>query len=97
MIETVKEEEKKKAEDAKNEHQAFREDTKNKNLEETNHMKMLLDGRQTKYYNELEQMHQKYTSDTAKKTDEHSQLFELNKEMSKIIDRLVRQIANKKV
>lgn len=48
MIETVKDEEKKKAEDAKNEHQAFREDTKNKNLEETNHMKMLLDARQTK-------------------------------------------------
>ena len=38
MIETVKEEEKKKAEDAKNEHQAFREDTKNKDLEETSHM-----------------------------------------------------------
>jgi hypothetical protein len=42
-------------------------------------------------------MHQKYTSDTAKKTDDHSQLFELNKEMSKNIDRLVRQIATKKV
>jgi dynein regulatory complex subunit 2 len=45
MIETVKEEEKKKAEEAKNDHQTFREDTKNKNLEETNHMKMLLDAR----------------------------------------------------
>ena len=45
MIDTVKEEEKKKAEDAKNDHQTFREDTKNKNLEEINHMKMLLDAR----------------------------------------------------
>jgi hypothetical protein len=39
-------------------------------------MKMLLDARQTKYYNDLEQMHQKYTSDTAKKTDDHSTFFE---------------------
>jgi hypothetical protein len=42
-------------------------------------------------------MHQKYTSDTANNTDDHSHLFELNKEMSKNIDRLVRQIATKKV
>lgn len=59
-------------------------------------MRMLLDGRQTKYYNDLEQMHQKYTSDTAKKTEDHTHLFDLNKEMSKQIDRLVRSIANKK-
>lgn len=57
MIETVKEEEKKKQEDANSEHQGYREETKNKNLEETNHMRMLLDSRQTKYYNDLEQMH----------------------------------------
>lgn len=41
-------------------------------------------------------MHQKYTSDTAKKTEDHSSLMELNKGMSKNIDRLVRSIANKK-
>lgn len=35
-------------------------------------------------------MHQKYTSDTAKKTDDHSNMFELNKQMSKDIDRYVR-------
>ena len=82
MIETVKEEEKKKKDDANNEHQAFREETKNKNLEETNHMRMVLDSRQTKYYNDLEQMHQKYVSDTAKKTEDHTRLFDENKQKS---------------
>jgi len=57
LIETIKEEEKKYCEDEQNEFQALREEVKNKNLEEINHMKMLLDGRQTKYYNDLEQMH----------------------------------------
>lgn len=41
-------------------------------------------------------MHQKYTSDTAKKTEDHCQLYESNKEMSKNIERLVRSIAHKK-
>ena len=35
MIETVKEDEKKKAEEAKNKHQSYREETKNKNMEAT--------------------------------------------------------------
>lgn len=45
MIETVKEEEKKKQEDANQEHQGYKEETKNKTLEETNHTKMILDAR----------------------------------------------------
>ncbi len=74
MLETVKAEEHKKLDDSHNEHQAYREEVKNHDLEDTNAMKMYLDSRQTKYYNDLEQMHQKYVSDTAKKTEEHSTL-----------------------
>jgi len=42
MIETVREEDRRKAEDTKNEEQAFREEIKNKNLEELQHMKFNL-------------------------------------------------------
>ena len=54
MIETVKEEDKKKTEEAQNEFSQFKEETKNKNLEETNVMKIILETKQTKYYTELE-------------------------------------------
>lgn len=56
----------------------------------------MLGSRQTKYCNDLEQMHQKYLSDTAKKNEEHSELFKENKAMSNTIDQSVRTIANKK-
>jgi len=45
MIDTVREEEKKKQEEASTEHKGYREETKNKNLEETNHMRMMLEAR----------------------------------------------------
>lgn len=67
MIDEINDEEKKKAEEAESDHQAFREETKNRNIEETNLMRSLLEAKQTKYYNELEQLNQKYTSETAKK------------------------------
>ena len=51
MIDTVREEEKKKQEEASTEHKGYREETKNKNLEETNHMRMMLEARQTKVTN----------------------------------------------
>lgn len=40
MIETIKDDEKKKATDARNEFSAFREETRNRTNEETNHMKL---------------------------------------------------------
>jgi len=42
MIETVKEEDRRKAEETRTEEQAFREEIKNKNLEELQHMKFNL-------------------------------------------------------
>ena len=68
MIETVKEEDRRKAEEIRTEEQAFREEIKNKNLEELQHTKFNLEAKQTKHYTELEQMHQKYQSDTGKRT-----------------------------
>jgi hypothetical protein len=96
MIDTVKEEDRRKAEEAKTEEQAFREEIKNKNLEELQHMKFNLEAKQTKHYTELEQMHQKYSSDTGKKTEEHSKNFEDNKNMTIKIDELARNIARKR-
>lgn len=82
MIETVKEEDRKKFEETKTEEQTFREDIKNKNLQEQNHLKFNLESKQTKHYTELEQMHQKYQSDTGKRTEEHKRAFEDNKKMT---------------
>lgn len=41
-------------------------------------------------------MHQRYVSDTAKKTEDHTSFFAENKTASQKIDRLVRQIAARK-
>jgi len=41
-------------------------------------------------------MHQKYVSDTAKKTDDHTKYFEDNKKITIEIDKSMRSIANKK-
>jgi hypothetical protein len=54
MIETIKEDEKKKATDARNDFSSFREETRNKTNEETNHMKLQLEGRFSKHHGELE-------------------------------------------
>ncbi len=59
-------------------------------------MKFNLEAKQTKHYTELEQMHQKYSSDTGKKTEEHSKNFEDNKNMTLKIDELARNIARKR-
>lgn len=53
MIDTVKEEDKKKLDETKSEEQAFREEIKNKNIEDQNHMKLSLESKQTKYFTEL--------------------------------------------
>lgn len=45
MIETIQAEENAKLTDILNEYQAYREEVKNKSLEETNAMKMYLDAR----------------------------------------------------
>lgn len=45
----------------------FFEETKNKNVEDEGTMRTTLEGKHTKYYSDLEQLHQKYISDTAKK------------------------------
>lgn len=96
MIETIKEDEKKKQQDAKNEFSAFREETRNRTNEETNHMKLQLEARFSKHHGELEQLHTKYAGDTSKKIEDHTSLFSQNKTMSKQIERQLRSIANKK-
>jgi hypothetical protein len=80
MIATVIEEDRKKNEEIKNEEQSLKEETKNKDLEELNHIKMTLQQKQDKFYQELEQLHQKYTSDTAKRNESHKKYYEDNKE-----------------
>lgn len=59
-------------------------------------MKFNLQAKQTKHYTELEQMHQKYSSDTGKKTEQHTKNFEDNKKMTMNIDQLARKIATKR-
>ena len=59
-------------------------------------MKFNLQAKQTKHYTELEQMHQKYSSDTSKKTEDHSKNFQENKNMTLKIDQLAKNIARKK-
>ena len=68
-VDTVREEQRKRFEEAKQEEQAFREEIKNRNLEEESSMKTSLDTKQGNYFTELEQMSQKYTADTEKRTD----------------------------
>jgi hypothetical protein len=41
-------------------------------------------------------MHQKYSSDTGKKTEEHNKAFDDNKKMTQNIDELARKIATKR-
>ena len=50
MIETVREEDRRRAEETKTEEQAFREEIKNKNLEDLQHMKFNLENKQSKHY-----------------------------------------------
>ena len=45
-------------------------------MEEQNHLKFNLESKQTKHYTELEQMHQKYQSDTGKRSEEHKKAYE---------------------
>mgnify|MGYP003476868814 CR=1 FL=1 len=97
MIDTVKEDEKKKVDETKAEEQAFREEIKNKNQEDQSHMKLYLDFKQTKYFTELEQMHQKYASDTQKRIDEHERSDSINKTIEKEIKDLKRRIDMKKL
>lgn len=59
-------------------------------------MKFNLESKQTKHYTELEQMHQKYQSDTGKRTEEHKKAFEENKRMTENIDNLARECNIKK-
>lgn len=96
MIETVKEEDKKKTEEAQNEFSQFKEETKNKNLEETNVMKIILETKQTKYYTELEQMNSKFQSDTSNKVKDHQYYHGNNKKRKQEIDRYIRTISSKK-
>ena len=65
-------------------------------MEEQNHLKFNLESKQTKHYTELEQMHQKYQSDTGKRTEEHKKAYEQNKKVTENLDRLSREIGIKK-
>ncbi|EGR31088.1 hypothetical protein IMG5_118130 [Ichthyophthirius multifiliis] len=96
IIETVKDEEKKNRDDQQNEYSQFKEETKNKNLEEINVMKIILESKQTKYYTELEQMNSKFQSDTSNKFQEHQYYHNHNKIKKKEIDRYLRMISFKK-
>ena len=65
-------------------------------MEEQNHLKFNLESKQTKHYTELEQMHQKYQSDTGKRTEEHKKAYEQNKKVTENLDSLSREIGIKK-
>jgi hypothetical protein len=64
MADTINEDEKQKNDIAKNEFQTFREETRNKNSEEMENIKMALDAKQKRLNTDLEALHQKYTNDT---------------------------------
>jgi hypothetical protein len=92
MIETVKEDDKKKTEDARNEFQAFCEEIKHKNLDELNTIKFQLEGKQRKLHSDLEQMYEKYKNDTHSKAKDHAEYFQKDRDKTKEIDRLAKEI-----
>lgn len=75
-IETVREEQRRILEEARQEEQAFREEVKNWNLEEESSMKTTLDTKQGNTYTELEQMSQKCTADIETRQSKHKQEYE---------------------
>jgi len=92
LIETIDEDAKAKALAAKQDFENFREDIKNRNMEEKDNIKLALEGKQKRLNQQLESLHQKYVSDTQKKNEDHFKLFEENKIKTKQIDDLVKSI-----
>jgi hypothetical protein len=64
MMAVVSEDDKIKSDLAKNEFQAFREEVKNKNMEELDTIRAILEAKQRRLNTDLEALHQKYTNDT---------------------------------
>lgn len=92
LIETIDEDAKAKALLAKQEFENFREDIKNRNMEEQDNIRLQLEGKQKKLNTSLETLHQRYISETQTKNDDHYTLFNHNKKKTKDIDNLVREI-----
>jgi len=92
LIETIDEDAKAKALAAKQDFENFREDIKNRNMEEQDNIRLQLEGKQKKLNTNLETLHQRYISETQTKNDDHFTLFNENKKKTKAIDNLVKEI-----
>jgi len=92
LIETIDEDAKAKALAAKQDFENFREDIKNRNMEEQDNIRLTLEGKQKKLNTNLETLHQRYISETQAKNEDHFKLFEENKTKTKTIDGLVKDI-----
>jgi len=92
LIETIDEDAKAKALAAKQDFENFREDIKNRNMEEQDNIRLQLEGKQKKLNTNLETLHQRYISETQSKNDDHFSLFTNNKNKTKDIDKHVKDI-----
>jgi acyl transferase domain-containing protein len=88
---------KEKANKSREKFQQFREDVKNRNGEENDHIKIQLEAKQRRLNTDLEAFHQKYTNDTQTKNKEHADYYEKNQKSTKEIDALVAEIDRLKI
>lgn len=92
MIETIEEEENAKLKKMKDEFESFREETKNKNVEELESMKHDLIKKIEDLDKEFEVNFNRYVSDTESKADNYKSLLEDNEKSSLMINNYQRSI-----
>ena len=96
MMETVQDEEADKTMQAREIFQTFREETKDKALEEMENMQNEMNSKQVNLSNYLETLYQKYMNDTKDKFEKYTQLMTGNEQQSKKIDEDMKKIARTK-
>lgn len=92
MIETIEEEENNKLKEMKDNHDALREETKNKNVEELESMKHELIKKIEDLDKEFEVNFNRYVSDTESKAEQYKKLLKDNDTSSEKINRFQRSI-----
>lgn len=96
MMETVQDEEADKTMQSREIFQTFREETKDKALEEMENLQNEMNSKQVNLSNYLETLYQKYMNDTKDKFENYTQLMGGNETQSKKIDEDMKKIARTK-
>src|SRR5689334_22698168 len=97
MADTIAEDDRAKSDAAKNDYQTFREETRNKQSEEMENIKIALEAKQKRLNTDLEALHQKYTNDTNAMYNDHAKSFGENTQDAKDLDALVKEIDRLKI